>query len=294
MNDTASSLEDRTGSGRPVATAGRRPAAVLKSLELPGRVRLQYAERGDPSGIPLVLLHGYTDSWRSFELVLPHLPPSIHAFALSQRGHGDSERPPTGYSPSDLAGDLAAFLDALGLERAVVAGHSMGSHIAQRFALDHPGRALGIALLGSFFRFEGNAPAAELVAAVAGLTDPVDPGFAREFQQSTLARPIPPDYLAAVVQESLKLPARVWQAVLAGLVAGEHADQLPRIDLPTLILWGDADAFCPRSDQDAFTAAIAGSRLLVHLGGGHAFHWEDPALCAAELATFAERVATRR
>jgi non-heme chloroperoxidase len=252
--------------------------------------RLQYAEQGDPSGIPVVMLHGYSDSWRSFEPLLPHLPPWIHAFALSQRGHGESERPGTGYDPSDLASDVAAFLDAQGIGRAMVIGHSMGSHVGQRFALEFPSRTMGIALLGSFFRFADNPGVIELMAAVRALTDPVDRGFALEFQKSTLAREIPPEYLEAVVQESLKLPATVWRAVAEELLTSEHWVRLGRIAAPTLILWGDRDLFCPRSDQDAFAATIPGARLLVYEGGGHAFHWEDPRRSAADVTAFIESV----
>ena len=70
---------------------------AIKSVELPGRARLAYAEQGDPLGIPVLLLHGATDSWRSFERVLPHLPDSIRAIAVTQRGHGESSRPEGGY-----------------------------------------------------------------------------------------------------------------------------------------------------------------------------------------------------
>jgi non-heme chloroperoxidase len=69
---------------------GQRTAPMIKSVELPNRIQLQYVEQGDPARIPLLLLHGVTDSRHSFELVLPHLPESIHAFALTQRGHGDA------------------------------------------------------------------------------------------------------------------------------------------------------------------------------------------------------------
>ena len=58
-------------------------APVIKSVELPNRVELPYVDQGDPSGVPLLLLHGYADSWRSFELVLPHLPRSIRGIALT-------------------------------------------------------------------------------------------------------------------------------------------------------------------------------------------------------------------
>jgi non-heme chloroperoxidase len=97
---------------------------VVQHVELPGRVKLPYAEQGDPSGVPVVLLHAIADSWRSFERVLSDLPESMHAFALTQRGHGDASRPARGYHPRDFAADLAAFMDALHLEAAVVVGGS--------------------------------------------------------------------------------------------------------------------------------------------------------------------------
>jgi non-heme chloroperoxidase len=59
---------------------------------------------------------------------------------------------------------------------------------------------------------------------------------------------------------------------------------------PTLIVWGDRDAFCPHSDQKSLAAAIAGSRLLVYSGTGHAVHWEEPNRFAADLAAFTNRL----
>ncbi len=120
---------------------------IIKSVEPPHRVKLPYVEQGDPSGVPMILLHGYTDSWRSFEPVLPHLPESIHAFALTQRDNGDADRPATGYRTPDFAADVAAFTDALGLGPAVVVGSSMGSTNTQRFAIDYPERVLASCLL---------------------------------------------------------------------------------------------------------------------------------------------------
>ena len=164
---------------------------VMKSVELPNRVKLPYVEQGDPSGIPMVLLHGITDSWYSFEPLLPHLPQSIHAFALSQRGHGDADRPAEGYRFDDFEGDVAAFMDALNIGQAVVVGHSMGRSVAQRFALDYPECTLGLGLVGSVTTWRGNPGLVELWdSVVSTLTDPIDPGFVREFQESTLARPV--------------------------------------------------------------------------------------------------------
>jgi pimeloyl-ACP methyl ester carboxylesterase len=68
---------------------------IVKSVDIPDRIVVPYVEQGDPSGVPMLLLHGFTDSWHSFERVLPHLSQTVHAFALTQRGHGDADRPGT-------------------------------------------------------------------------------------------------------------------------------------------------------------------------------------------------------
>jgi non-heme chloroperoxidase len=264
---------------------------AINCVELPNGVELPYVELGDPRGVPVLFLHGYTDSWVSFERFLPHLPGSIHAFALSQRGHGDATRPLTGYHPSDLAADLAAFMDIINLGTAVIAGHSMGSYVAQRFAIDYPERTRALVLMGSFTNMRGNRPVAELWDSVSKLTDPIDPGFVREFQLGTLAQPVPRAFLDTVVGESLKLPARVWRAALKGLMEADFSRDLGRIKAPTLIVWGDQDALFLRSDQEALAAAITGSKLVVYPGAGHAFHWEDPRRFAADLAAFTESLA---
>jgi pimeloyl-ACP methyl ester carboxylesterase len=265
----------------------------VKSVDLPGRVRLPYVEHGDPAGLPMILLHGVTDSWRSFEGVLPHLPPSIRAFALTQRGHGDAERPATGYRTRDFAEDVVAFADALGLGPAVVVGHSMGSTNAQRLAIDHPRRVRGLVLAASFASYRNNPVAVEVCESMSRLTDPIDPAFVREFQESTLAQPVPPALLETAVRESLKVPARVWRAAFEGFLEDDVMGQSGRIAAPALILWGARDALCRRVDEDALLAAIPGSRLTVYETAGHALHWEEPARFAADLAAFAASVGGR-
>jgi non-heme chloroperoxidase len=264
----------------------------IKSVELSTGVELPYVERGDPAGVPVVLLHGGTDSWRSFEPVLPYLPTSIRAFALTQRGHGDASRPATGYHPRDFAADVAAFLDSQGLETAVVAGHSLGSTVALRFALDYPQHTHGLVPMGTFVRYGTNPVIVEFVdTVVSGLEDPIERGIAREFQESTLAGPISSSFLETTINESLKAPARVWRDVFAGLLEDDHVARLDRIAAPTLLIWGDQDAFVPESDQTTLLATIAGSQLEIYRGTGHAVHWEEPARFAADLVAFTERLA---
>jgi len=265
---------------------------TLAQITLPGRLRLEFAERGPRGGLPVIALHGVTDSWRSFEPVLPHLPGDLHVMALSQRGHGGSDKPLGGYAPAEFAADVAAFMDALGIERAVLVGHSMGSVHALRCAIDHPSRVAGLLLAGTMPWF-GRPP--EMMQFhrehIVPLEDPVPEAFAREFQLSTLARPIADAWLDGFVAESLKVPARVWRAAFAGFIDDDFSARLREIDVPTQIVWGRHDMFCSAADQQDMLQRIRAARLVEYADAGHAMHWEEPQRFARELAHFAHSVA---
>ena len=248
--------------------------------------RLHYAEQGHTGAEPLVLLHGYTDSWFSFSRLLPHLSPDrYHAYALSQRGHGDSERPAEHYGMDDFALDVVAFLDAVGVAQATLVGHSMSSLIARRVAEMHPERVVRLVLIAAVGT-PVNAAVRELQEAVRALDDPVPVAFARDFQASTLYAPVPEPFLEQVVAESLKLPARVWRSVVDGLVAFDDSSELGRIRAPTLLLWGERDTYFLRDEQDRLVSAIRGARLLVYPDIGHSPHWERPEQVANDLDAF--------
>lgn len=265
---------------------------VPTQIQLPGRVRLEYVEQGIRSAIPVIALHGVTDSWRSFEPVLPHLPSDLHVLALTQRGHGGSDKPGGGYTPADFAADLVAFMDAKAIDRAVLVGHSMGSINALRCAIDHPSRVAGLMLAGTMPWFGQPAEMIDFHREfIAPLADPVPEAFAREFQLSTLARPIAEAWLEGFVAESLKAPAYVWRAAFAGFIGDDFSARLCEIEAPTWIVWGRHDRFCPASEQQSMLQRVRGSRLVEYAGAGHAMHWEEPQRFAADLARFARSVA---
>jgi pimeloyl-ACP methyl ester carboxylesterase len=259
---------------------------------LSNAISLPYVEQGDPGGVPVLMLHGWSDSWRSFEPVLPHLPAGVRAIAATQRGHGDAERPADGYAPRDFAADAVALLDSLEIERAVIVGHSMGAWIAERLAIDHPGRVLGVVLAGAIGPVDRNAVLTELQEAVAEFEDPVDPDFAREFQLSTVERPLAPGQLDVFVAETLKLPARVWQATGAAFPRGDLYGQVAAIAAPTLLIWGDRDPIATRDEQDRLVESIPHARLRAYLGTGHAVHWDEPERFAADVGAFAQELAS--
>jgi pimeloyl-ACP methyl ester carboxylesterase len=220
--------------------------------------------------------------------VLPLLPPTVRAFALSQRGHGESSRPSSGYLYSDLSGDLLAFMDAIGLRNPTIVGHSMGASVAQRFVVDHQDRVSRLVLMGAFDTIHQDPGLTEFYASsIAQLTDPIAPAFAREWQLSTLAREMSPDHLDTVVAETVKVPARVWHATFSGFLSTpDFTSDLGTVTVPTLLMWGDRDAYALRHAQERLLEAIPGARLNAYEGHGHAFHWEDPARFARDLMTF--------
>jgi non-heme chloroperoxidase len=259
---------------------------ATKFIELPGRLKLEYTEQGDPKGVPVIFLHGYTDSWRSYEPVLAELGPSIRAIAISMRGHGDSDKPQNGYEISDMTADIAAFMQEMKLPAAVIVGHSMGATIAQRFVIDHPQRTLGLVLIGGFISYNDIPALVEFNKLIGNLSDPIDPKFIMEFQQGTIANPLPEAFFHTVCSESARLPAFVWKAVAAGFMKAGWLDELRKFDKPTLILWGDKDFLSPEQHQYTLSKTIPQARLVIYHNTGHALHWEQPTRFAKDLKEF--------
>jgi pimeloyl-ACP methyl ester carboxylesterase len=257
----------------------------LTRTKLNTGVELEVAESGEENGEPVLFLHGFPDSWFSYSLVMEQLPAGIRAIAPSQRGFGDSERPACCYRTTDLAADAVALLDALGIARATVVGHSMGSFVAQRIAIDHPERVKHLVLIGSGST-PRTPPVLEFNAVVQTLSDPIAPEFVRDFQVSTVTVPVPPAFMDAIVKESEKLTAHVWRAALGELVSPDVKYEAGRIRAPTLILWGDKDGLFDRAEQDALLRTIPDARLITYSGFGHSPNWEQPDRIAADIASF--------
>jgi pimeloyl-ACP methyl ester carboxylesterase len=195
---------------RPLVT---RPAvAGGLDVDLPGQgVRLR-ATRWPGTGTPVLLLHGLASSRRFWDLVVPGLA-GLPVVAPDQRGHGDSERPDGPYDGATVAADLLTALDALGISRAVVVGHSWGATIACAFAAAHPERTLAV------------------VAVDGGISSP-SARWSREEARAALAPPqfaLPPEDLPALLSQGPL--ARWWSAEVEEAVLpifGVDADGLAR------------------------------------------------------------------
>jgi non-heme chloroperoxidase len=263
---------------------------IEQSVRLPNGVTLRYVERGRSAATPIILLHGFPDSWLSYEPVLAHMPSSVHVIALSQRGFGNADKPECGYHPRDLAADLADFMTLRGIPAAIIVGHSMGALVAQSFALDFPERVSGLVLIGTFKTLAGNADLLEMIASLERMKDPVDLDLVRGFQASTLAQPVPGEFFHTVVAEGARLPLGVWRAALKEIAAYDDFEELHKIAAPTILFWGERDGFSTYEQQEELASEIAGAELRVYAGAGHSLHWEEPRRFAVDLANFVRAI----
>jgi pimeloyl-ACP methyl ester carboxylesterase len=201
----------------PQPAAPSPPPARGLDVDLPGRdVRLR-ATRWPGEGTPVLLLHGLASTRRIWDLVVPGLA-GLPVLALDQRGHGDSERPAGPYDGDAVVADALTALDAVGVSRVVVVGHSWGAWTALRLAASAPSRVLAV------------------VAVDGGTLRAPSPGVTRESVRARMTPPrtaLPPDQLLAMLRSGALAPwwsPAVEAAVLPIFALGE--DGLMRARLP--------------------------------------------------------------
>lgn len=260
----------------------------IHSAQTASGLSLEFVQQGPECGAPLVFLHGFTDSCRSFGPLFSALPTDMHAIAVSLRGHGNSDRPTGRYEIAVMAADVAELMELLGHEQATLVGHCMGGFVAQRLALDWPHLVKRMVLIDSFPTMVGNEMVAGLAAEIAEFDEgPVDDEFVRAFQETTVATPVPAAFMDMIVAESLKLPGWTWQAVVDAMVQEDFTEELSQIAAPTLLICGEEDALFGVDYQQRLMAALPNAWLEILPGLGHSPHWEDPARVAALIAAFA-------
>lgn len=240
-------------------------------------VRIWWEEEGE--GPPIVLLHGYTSNlrthWRAsgwFE----HLAANHRVIALDQRGHGRSEKPRQrdSYSRSLMAADVAAVLDAAGVERATLFGYSMGAIVGTQTLLDYPARFDGAILGGMGVQWE--------VDGRRQCPDEEHPGAPRphrDLQRSA----------SAVTSWLRHYNPFAMRALAQGVFFGQDpmpAARLSEIDVPVLSVSGTRDRFC--AGTKLLPSAITNCRRVVLTGQTHISTVSDPRFKAAVSEFLAE------
>ncbi len=216
---------------------------------------------------------------------------AICARSRSHRaGHGDSDKPPRGYRVEDFAADVVPLLDALDIDKAVLTGHSGSCLVVRRVALDHPERVAGLILEASPLTLRDHAGLRDFVdTVVANLADPIDAGFARSFLLDTSSDALDAALADTLVDELLKVPARVWKEMFTSLLGYDDVGELSRINAPALLVWGEADQLVTRDMQDRLAQSIPRAELIVYPGCGHTPRWDEPERFSDDAAAFVRR-----
>lgn len=238
------------------------------------------------SGEPLVLISGIGYSLWQWHKMVPYLAEHLQVIAFDNRGAGQTDKPPGPYSAQLLAADTAGLLDQLGIQKAVILGHSMGGYVAQAMALDFPERVSKLILCSTNFGGPRHVPVSPEAFAI--LTDTsLDPltRFKKGLKVSTAPGWVDanPDILKEWVEWRIANPmnAVAYQAQLAvglSLIPEEAAfeKKLPRISAPTLILFGAEDKVAPPENAELLAKQIPGSQIAILPDAGHFFPMEAP------------------
>lgn len=261
--------------------------AARQRLKTADGLSLAYVELGQGEGTPLLLLHGYTDNSRSWSLPAPYLG-NRPIYALDLRGHGASDAPACCYGLDTLSHDVLAFMDAKGLDKVDLVGHSLGSMTAAVVAATAPDRVEHLVLVSSALHMPKGA-SDWLWDNVPGLEHPIDPNS--QFMLDWYANPTPvdEDFIARERGESAARGQQVWQGVLTALTLSDWTDLSTRIKAPTLILWGDQDGFFGAPEQEALRKALPTARFETAVGLGHNMFWEAPERFGTMIADFVSK-----
>lgn len=268
-----------------------------KSFDLCTGICMSYIETGNHNGMPVLLLHGYTDTSRSFQLLIEdllRLNNNLRIIAPDLRGHGESGMPDSHecvaapekcFSPQQFSEDIIALLDLLAIGKTHVTGHSMGSIIAQNLALNHPDRISSMVLMATFVdgtecpgiqdlllddvidktikcAVEEKSDVDWPAEAYSMLPLNLDERISRYLKENWVVEAgAAKELLAAIFPETLRIPLGTWIGAMTALGKVDYGDSLKKLSAPTLILWGEQDVVVSARDQErvktAFRSAAA-------------------------------------
>lgn len=228
-------------------------------------IELAYTRRGE--GTPLVLLHGYPLDSHLWDDVAPLLEDTFDLILPDLRGFGKSTTVDSPYTMDDYASDIAGLLDQLGLQKAAIAGHSMGGYVALAFARLYSERVSGLGLVSSQVladppdRKEARYKSAADVSAngIGGVVETMAPKFTSDERLQSFAR-------ATMERQQ---PAAFIGALKAMAERADSTSLLSSFKFPVVIIHGEADALIPIDRAREVKNAIPHAHLVELNGSGH-------------------------
>jgi pimeloyl-ACP methyl ester carboxylesterase len=238
------------------------------------------------AGPVVVFCHGVTLSSRVWAKQFESFPAAgFRAVAFDSRGHGESRVGETGHSLDNLADDLRTVLEVLDLRDVVLVGHSMGGMAVQAFAIRHPDvveeRVCGLALL-STSSHNLVSDARRVRGAIESVVK-IGPDVGTFMKQRNLGLLLArlgfdddpnPSHVEATRQMLAACDKQTTREAVSALLQLDFTEELPEVDVPTLVVVGSADALTPPRDARRIAELVSGSRLVEYEGGGHMLMYE--------------------
>jgi pimeloyl-ACP methyl ester carboxylesterase len=242
----------------------------MKGLEI------AYERAGE--GPPIVFVHGAAVDSRMWQPQLAGLADEFTVVAWDEPGAGGSSDVPASFVLADYAGCLAALIDALELGPAHVAGLSWGGSVAQELYRHHPELVATLVLADTYAGWKGSLSEEEVRTRVEGvrqmcavenhLFDPTLPGL--------FAGDPPAEFVSLLEEMAADVRPESMRTALLVMAEVDQRDLLPRIAVPTLLIWGELDARSPLSVARQLEHAIPDTKLVVIPGAGHMTNLEQP------------------
>lgn len=254
-------------------------------------LRLHYADWGNVSAAPLILIHGGLDHCRNWDAVARELQPHFHVIAPDLRGHGDSDwAKGSSYSLSDNVYDLARLIDHAGLENAALVGHSMGGMVALAYTGTYPDKVLRLGVLdGAFLSATQPLPIHQQMSRWIDQLDGIaarEPSAFKTVEEaaqrlSARNKRLTPELALHLARHGVRQGADGryhwkfdhYQRARAPyrLAPEDYAALWSRITCPTLLMWGD-ESFLPDPEAAGLLAHFQRAELVKVAGAGHWLH----------------------
>ncbi|UWU17446.1 alpha/beta hydrolase (plasmid) [Rhizobium sullae] len=255
-------------------------------LFLPDGPPMAFIDSGGPGPV-LLLLHGYSDSSRSFSLLEPWLS-AYRLVVPDLPGHGASAVG-SGLAVSDFADDVAALVGALGIDRCIVVGHSMGAMIGMTLTDLLPEMVGALVMISGTLR--PTFPKDDLVTeGILSLSDPINPADPLFDLWHAGPYPIDRTFLDPVSREAAAIPSSIWKGILGEFSRLDMTRTASRISVPVLCIAGSEDMLFDAGHRLALASALPDAKSVLMDGFGHNPHWEDPEQVALHVERFLQGV----
>jgi pimeloyl-ACP methyl ester carboxylesterase len=217
----------------------------------------------------------------------PYLNQTYRIISMDLRGHGKSSAPECCYTLQDLSYDAKLLLDKLGIDKAIVVGHSLGSMVTQVLAENYPERVSKVVLISSTADTDRvTDPNGWLATEIGKLKQPIDPNS--QFMLDWYANPneVNAEFIVKERIESAAVPVNVWRAILVETQTNEFGRRLNYLQAPALIMHGSKDPLFDAQDQDKLKLGLPKAKFIEFPNQGHNIMWEEPKAVAEAINAF--------